>query len=61
MLISYLDEEMLVVRDSFGRPDVLMRVDAPAAAPINWFAADDDDAEVATAPSDLADDVALSD
>ena len=60
MLISYLDEEMLVVRDSFGRPDVLMRVDAPAA-PINWFAADDDDAEVATAPSDLADDVAPSD
>lgn len=25
MLVSYLDEEMLVVRDSLGRPDVLMR------------------------------------
>ena len=26
LLISYLDEEMLVVRDALGRPDVLMRV-----------------------------------
>jgi len=26
VLISYLDDEMLVVRDAFGRPDVLMRV-----------------------------------
>ena len=27
VLISYLDDEMMVVRDSLGRPDVLMRVD----------------------------------
>jgi hypothetical protein len=31
MLVSYLDEEMLVVRDSRGRPDVLIRVSADAA------------------------------
>ena len=30
LLVSYLDE-LLVVRDAFGRPDVLMRVDSPAA------------------------------
>jgi len=27
MLVSYLDEELLVVRDSAGRPDILMRCD----------------------------------
>ena len=26
VLVSYLDEELLVVRDSIGRPDILMRV-----------------------------------
>merc|ERR1719198_1299845 len=31
VLISYLDEEMLVVRDSLGRPDVLMRVETSSA------------------------------
>jgi len=31
VLVSYLDDEMLVVRDALGRPDILMRVDAPAA------------------------------
>lgn len=29
ILVSYLDDELLVVRDEDGRPDVLMRVDAP--------------------------------
>jgi len=33
VLISYLDEQMLVVRDSNGRPDVLMRVEEAAWAP----------------------------
>jgi len=32
VLVSYLDDEMLVVRDAAGRADVLMRVDAPPAA-----------------------------
>jgi len=27
VLVSYLDDEILVIRDAFGRPDVLMRVD----------------------------------
>ena len=31
VLISYLDEEMLVVRDAQGRPDVLMRVEESSA------------------------------
>merc|ERR1711966_365749 len=31
VLISYLDDEMMVVRDSLGRPDVLMRVEEPSA------------------------------
>ena len=31
LLISYLDEEMLVVRDALGRPDVLMRVEENSA------------------------------
>jgi hypothetical protein len=31
MLVSYLDDELLVVRDEEGRPDVLMRVDRPMA------------------------------
>jgi hypothetical protein len=31
VLVSYLDEEMLVVRDSLGRPDVLMRIDKPTS------------------------------
>jgi hypothetical protein len=26
ILVSYLDEELLVVRDALGRPDILMRV-----------------------------------
>jgi len=26
VLVSYLDDELLVVRDSIGRPDILMRV-----------------------------------
>jgi len=30
VLISYLDDEMLVVRDALGRPDVLMRVEEGA-------------------------------
>merc|ERR1719247_862622 len=30
VLISYLDEEMLVVRDAMGRPDVLVRVEEAA-------------------------------
>merc|ERR1719498_763439 len=32
VLISYLDDEMLIVRDALGRPDVLMRFDEAAAA-----------------------------
>jgi len=32
LLISYLDDELLVVRDSLGRPDVLMRCDEVAWA-----------------------------
>jgi len=31
LLVSYLDEELLVVRDSLGRPDILMRCDEVAA------------------------------
>merc|ERR1719498_2335705 len=31
VLISYLDDEMLIVRDALGRPDVLMRVEESAA------------------------------
>jgi len=27
LLVSYLDEELLIIRDRFGRPDVLMRCD----------------------------------
>merc|ERR550514_1145059 len=33
MLVSYLDEEMLVVRDTTGRPDVLIRVADAAPEP----------------------------
>merc|ERR1712185_833585 len=33
VLVSYLDDEMMVVRDALGRPDVLMRADASAWAP----------------------------
>merc|ERR1719238_413948 len=32
VLISYLDEEMMVVRDSVGRPDVLVRCEDPTWA-----------------------------
>lgn len=32
VLISYLDEEMMVVRDSVGRPDVLVRAEDPTWA-----------------------------
>eukprot|EP00316_Scyphosphaera_apsteinii_P002209 CAMPEP_0119320914 /NCGR_PEP_ID=MMETSP1333-20130426/53890_1 /TAXON_ID=418940 /ORGANISM="Scyphosphaera apsteinii, Strain RCC1455" /LENGTH=286 /DNA_ID=CAMNT_0007327749 /DNA_START=31 /DNA_END=891 /DNA_ORIENTATION=- len=32
LLVSYLDEELLVVRDALGRPDVLMRCDGPSAS-----------------------------
>merc|ERR1719310_624893 len=32
VLVSYLDDEMMVVRDALGRPDVLMRMDEGA----NW-------------------------
>ena len=28
VLVSYLDDEMMVVRDAMGRPDVLVRIDA---------------------------------
>ena len=28
VLVSYLDDEMMVVRDALGRPDVLVRIDA---------------------------------
>ena len=45
VLISYLDEEMLVVRDAMGRPDILMRVDEGDA-----FPATDDTASVDDAP-----------
>jgi len=40
LLISYLDEELLVVRDSLGRPDVLMRCDEVA-----WASSSDGDAD----------------
>mmetsp|Transcript_16673 Transcript_16673/g.35391 ORF Transcript_16673/g.35391 Transcript_16673/m.35391 type:complete len:343 (-) Transcript_16673:420-1448(-) len=33
LLVSYLDEELLVVRDALGRPDVLMRVDDVQTGP----------------------------
>ena len=33
MLVSYLDEELLVVRDAAGRPDILMCAVAAAANP----------------------------
>ena len=32
VLVSYLDDELLVLRDTAGRPDVLVRVDAPEPA-----------------------------
>ena len=52
VLISYLDEEMLVVRDALGRPDVLMRVDtAPAPAASDAAVADEIVDDVA--PSDV--------
>jgi len=35
VLISYLDEEMLVVRDALGRPDVLMRVNEAGSYPLS--------------------------
>ena len=35
VLVSYLDEEMMVVRDALGRPDVLMRVDEGGAFPLS--------------------------
>lgn len=31
VLVSYLDDEILVIRDAFGRPDVLMRVEEELA------------------------------
>merc|ERR1712187_490239 len=31
LLVSYLDDELLVVRDALGRPDVLMRCEASTA------------------------------
>ena len=46
LLVSYLDDELLVVRDAFGRPDVLMRVDSPAA-PTPSGAAEADGADAA--------------
>ena len=33
VLVSYLDEELLVMRDTAGRPDVLVRVDEPEPEP----------------------------
>lgn len=33
LLVSYLDDELLVVRDAIGRPDILMRVDEVAWKP----------------------------
>jgi len=46
VLISYLDDEMLVVRDSNGRPDVLMRIPDETAFP----SSDVDTAAAADAP-----------
>merc|ERR1719389_239853 len=46
LLISYLDDEMLVVRDSNGRPDVLMRIPDETAFP----SSDVDTAAAADAP-----------
>jgi len=34
VLVSYLDDELLVLRDTAGRPDVLVRVDEPAGAEV---------------------------
>ena len=31
LLISYLDDEILIVRDAMGRPDILLRCDEPSA------------------------------
>lgn len=46
VLVSYLDEELLVVRDSIGRPDILMRVEdegiwvSPGTDPVGDAAGD---------------------
>lgn len=45
MLVSYLDDELLVLRDTAGRPDVLVRVDAPEPAVAEPTAADEPVAE----------------
>merc|ERR1719316_2165942 len=42
VLVTYLDETMLVVRDAAGRPDVLTRADAA------WVDTTDDDADEVT-------------
>jgi len=61
LLVSYLDDEMLVVRDALGRPDILMRVaeTAPtsdAAEPAEAMAATEEEkkpVEDDEAPSDV--------
>eukprot|EP00967_Tisochrysis_lutea_P076748 scaffold103918_cov33-Tisochrysis_lutea.AAC.2 len=48
VLVSYLDEELLVVRDALGRPDVLMRVDEP----VSWSESSPDSSMDDDTPSD---------
>jgi len=43
VLVSYLDEELLVVRDSIGRPDILMRVDDEGMWATSGFDSGNDD------------------
>lgn len=43
VIATYLDEEVLVLRDSAGRPDVLMRCSEPAAEAAPYTAEQLDD------------------
>jgi hypothetical protein len=51
MLVSYLDDEMLVLRDALGRPDVLMRVENVAWAPSSLDGDDTNEADDAPGAS----------
>ncbi|EOD10501.1 hypothetical protein EMIHUDRAFT_452690 [Emiliania huxleyi CCMP1516] len=50
VLVSYLDDELLVVRDSQGRPDILLRVDEASRSPSSLGGEVSDDDENDAAP-----------
>ena len=42
LLVSYLDDEMMVIRDVMGRADVLIRCDDEPETPVEAASADED-------------------